>query len=84
MERVNFRVNQDGKAEKQVLTFDCCTYIEINILKIKHYLENKGIVFKARWFVLPDKTRAQPLFESFHAKIMVIFVFHQAVQTISL
>ena len=25
------------------------------------HLENKGIVFKARWFVRPDKTRARPL-----------------------
>ena len=27
------------------------------------YLENKGIVFKARWFVRLDKTRAWPLFK---------------------
>ena len=40
------------------------------------YLENKGIVLKARWFV--RLTRARP----FHAKIMVMPVFYQAVQTI--
>ena len=30
---------------------------------IKYKLENKGIVFKARWFVRPDKTQARPLFK---------------------
>ena len=44
----------------------------INMLE----LENKGSVFKARWFVRPDKTRARP---SFHAQIMVMPVFYQAV-----
>ena len=27
------------------------------------YLENKGIVFKARWFVRPDINTARPLFK---------------------
>ena len=47
------------------------------------YLENKGIVFKARWFARPDINTGRPLFkwnvegiaESFHAKIMVMSVF---------
>ena len=42
------------------------------------HLENKGIVFKARWLVRLDITRARP---SFHAKIMVMPVFYQAIQT---
>ena len=32
-------------------------------MQIRLQLENKGIVFKARWFVRLDITRAQPLFK---------------------
>ena len=52
-------------------------------------LENKGMVFKARWFVWLDITRARPLFKwnnegiarVISRKIMVIPIFYQAVQT---
>ena len=35
----------------------------MTITKCIFYLENKGIVFKARWFERPDKTQARPLFK---------------------
>ena len=35
----------------------------MTITKCIFYLENKGIVFKARWIERPDKTQARPLFK---------------------
>ena len=51
--------NMQGESKRCTPMLWICGYFWT--ILISHYLKNKGIVFKARWFVRLDITRERPL-----------------------